>query len=168
MIKHIEKFRETLDYLERHYNNVQKAWVLVQDTCSDFDFIQNVEVRNEIDAAVKVHDLSKLSAEEFTQYRQWFHPVSKEIRDKPLVRKAFNHHIEHNEHHWQTWTTKYDRPEADIHLVHNIIDWIATGFEFEDNAKVYYENNKHNIILPEWAITLMYSIFDRVYTTESH
>ena len=29
MLDKIQKFREYLDYVERHYNNVQKAWKLI-------------------------------------------------------------------------------------------------------------------------------------------
>ena len=35
----IQKTREYLDYLEEHYNNVQKAWKIIQDKCKDMPFI---------------------------------------------------------------------------------------------------------------------------------
>ena len=37
------------------------------------------------------------------------------------------------------------------------------GFEFGDTAKGYYEKNKDKINLPEWAIELIYTIFDCIY-----
>ena len=45
----------------------------------------------------------------------------------------------------------------------NLVDWIAMGFKFNDTAKGYYEKNKSGIELPEWAIELMYKIFDCIY-----
>lgn len=33
MIEKIKKFREYLDYIEEHYNNVQKAWALINEKC---------------------------------------------------------------------------------------------------------------------------------------
>ena len=45
----------------------------------------------------------------------------------------------------------------------NIIDWVAMGFKFGDTARDYYEKNKAEIELPEWAIVLMYKIFDCIY-----
>lgn len=43
------------------------------------------------------------------------------------------------------------------------VDWVAMGFEFGDTARDYYEKNKEEIKLPEWAIKLMYEIFDCIY-----
>ena len=45
----------------------------------------------------------------------------------------------------------------------NVVDWVAMGIKFNDTAKSYYEKNKHEIELPDWAIELMYEIFDCIY-----
>jgi len=166
MIDKIQKFREYLDYIEEHYNNVQKAWKLINDTCQQkgFRFIYDDFVWHTIDAEVKAHDSSKLSENEFTQYRQFFFPTENETKDKGLFKKAWEHHKEKNEHHWQTWTNKHsENPYSDAFLVMNLVDWVAMGFKFNDTAKGYYEKNKHEIELPEWAIKLMYEIFDCIY-----
>lgn len=163
----INKFREYLDYIERHYDNVQKAWRLINMKCpnNEFRFMHDDYVWNMIDSEVKRHDISKLSAEEFTQYRQFFFPTNKEDKDKGLFDKAWEHHKLHNEHHWQTWTERYKNDiYADAFLLMNIVDWVAMGFEFGDTAKNYYEKNKEKIALPEWAISIMYKIFDCIYT----
>jgi hypothetical protein len=40
MINKIQKFREYLDYIEKHYNNVQEAWRLINEKCQNkFRFI---------------------------------------------------------------------------------------------------------------------------------
>jgi len=78
MIEKIKKFREYLDYIERHYNNVQKAWELIQEKCKDFNFIYDDNLFFELDGDIKNHDLSKLSSNEFTQYRQFFFPCEGE------------------------------------------------------------------------------------------
>ena len=62
MIKEkIAKFREYLDYFERHYDNVQRAWALVNEKCQDkdFRFISDDFVWGSIDAAI-VWVLAKL------------------------------------------------------------------------------------------------------------
>ena len=166
MKEKIQKFREYLDYVERHYDNVQKAWVEIQDKCGDMRFVYDDYVFNCIDSNVKNHDLSKLSQEEFTQYRQFFYPTEQEEKDKELMNQAWQNHLLNNDHHWQTWTTKEynSNPYAhEIYLVENIIDWIAMGYEFGDTARDYYEKNKKSIKLPKEAISFMYRIFDRVY-----
>ena len=53
--------------------------------------------------------------------------------------------------------------KRELSLIHNIVDWVAMGFEFDDTAKDYYEKNKDKIQLPDWAIKLMYEIFDCIY-----
>ncbi len=166
MLDKINKFREYLDYLETHYNNVQKAWVLINEKCKDkgFRFISDDLVWHTIDTEVKQHDCSKLSAEEFTQYRQYLFPCDDEERNKDLFRQAWENHKKENEHHWQHWTTKYkDSPYADAFLVMNVVDWVAMGFEKGDTAKEYYEANSAKIELPEWAVKLMYEIFECIY-----
>lgn len=168
MIEKIKKFREYIDYIEEHYNNVQKAWALINEKCPNkFRFIHDDFVWHTIDAEVKAHDLSKLSSEEFTQYRQFFFPCEGEEKNKDLFKQAWEHHKNQNEHHWQTWTEKHkENPYADAFLVMNIVDWVAMGFKFNDTAKGYYEKNKHEINLPDWAIKLMYEIFDCIYPSE--
>lgn len=162
----IQKFREYLDYVEEHYDNVQKAWKLIQEKCREkgFRFLYDDFVWATIDAEVKAHDMSKLSTEEFTQYRQYFFPADGEEKDKSLFKAAWEHHKAENNHHWQTWTEKAEgNPYADAYLVMNIVDWVAMGMKFGDTAKSYYEKNKDTIRLPEWAVKLMYEIFDCIY-----
>jgi hypothetical protein len=162
----IKKFREYLDYIERHYDNVQQAWGLINENCKDkgFRFMSDDFVWGMIDTEVKSHDESKLSASEFTQYRNYFFSCENEERDKEAFLLAWEHHVLNNEHHWQNWTKKYsDFPYADAYLVMNIVDWVAMGFEFNDTARDYYEKNKEKIELPEWAVKLMYEIFDCIY-----
>jgi len=161
----IAKFREYLDYVDRHYDNVQKAWKLVNDKCgsSGFRFISDDFVWNCIDQDVKDHDLSKLSEEEFTQYRQYFFPTENETKDKKLFLKAWDNHKEKNLHHWQSWTAQTSTPYDDAFVVMMAVDWIAMGFEFGDTARDYYEKNKENINIPEWSVILLNQIFDKVY-----
>lgn len=176
MLEKINKFREYLDYVERHYNNVQKAWKLINDKCKGkgFRFLYDDFCWHTINEDVINHDLSKLSAEEFTQYRQWFFPTDQEEKEieqddtikssrKTAWEEAWEHHKKNNLHHWQTWTKQSDHTYADVFLVMMLVDWIAMGFEFGDTAKEYYEKNKDKIELPDWAIKVMYEIFDCIY-----
>ena len=162
----IAKFREYLDYFERHYDNVQKAWALINEKCQNdkFRFIYDDFVWHSIDCSIKMHDESKLSEYEFTQYRNYFFPAQGEMKNKKAFDSAWEHHWKSNDHHWECWTVaaKGD-PYADIYLVQMVCDWVAMGFEFGDTAKSYYEKNKERIPLPEWAIKLMYEIFDCIY-----
>jgi hypothetical protein len=164
MKEKIQKFREYLDYIEEHYDNVQKAWELIKDKCKDFKVIHDDWCFALIDQEVKNHDDSKLSVEEFQAYRQWFFPCSYEQSNKDIFDKAWEHHKKHNEHHWQNWTIiQNNKPYQEIYLVMNLIDWIAMGFKFGDTAKDYYKKNKNKIDIPKWAIEMMYNIFDRIY-----
>jgi len=167
MIKEkIAKFREYLDYFERHYDNVQRAWALINEKCqgNGFRFISDDFVWGSIDSSIKMHDESKLSTFEFTQYRTRWFPVDGEFQDDEEYLSAWKHHLALNEHHWQHWTKIYsDHMYGDIFLVQTVCDWMAMGVEKGDTAKSYYEKNKESIHLPEWAIKLMYEIFDCVY-----
>jgi len=164
MIEQIQKFREYLNYIEEHYTNVQRAWKLLQEKCKSMNFIYDDALFFELDAQIKQHDLSKLSAQEFTQYRQFFFPTENEEKNKALFKEAWEHHKINNDHHWQTWTLEgFGKSKQELALIHNIVDWVAMGFKFDDTAKAYYEKNKEEINFPKWAIDYMYEIFELIY-----
>ena len=158
----IQKTREYLDYIEEHVNNAQKAWNELQNKCKDMKFIYDDYVFNQIDMEVKEHDLSKLSEQEFVQYRKSFYPT--DFENKYDMSIAWEHHKINNNHHWENWTNKeYNNPyEKEIHCVHMVIDWMAMGYKFGGTTQNYYEKNKHKIKLPGWSVTFIYEIFERV------
>ncbi len=172
MLARIKKTREYLDYLERHYNNVQKAWKLINDKCAndDFRFMHDDYVWHSIDGDVKHHDNSKLSAQEFVQYRQHLYPTEEEKQFTgwdAQFKKAWKHHLIKNSHHWETLVQLDKHPYADMYAVMIVVDWVAMGFEEGMlDARDFYEKNKAKIKLPEWAIKLMYEIFDCIYPLE--
>lgn len=165
LMEYIIKTREYLNYLERHVRNVEKAWELLANKCYDMKFVYDDYVYHEISNHIANHDLSKISIEEFMQYRQFFYPVDGEKKDKDLFKKAWEHHKINNEHHWENWTVKDSKKYYDdiVNCVHMVVDWIAMGFEMGDTAKQYYEANKDKIDLPDWAVEFIYNIFDRIY-----
>lgn len=167
----IAKTREYLNYIEEHYNNVIRAWDIIQQCCQGkgFDFLYDDWKWSEIDKSIAGHDRSKLSAEEFVQYRKNFFPTVREKSEssgciiKTDFDKAWEHHKSNNAHHWENWTQQENSILATIHLIENICDWMAMGMKFGDTAKDYYEKNKDSIKLPLWAEELMYEIFECVY-----
>lgn len=176
-LEKVKKTREYLDYIEEHYNNVQKAWEEVQSKCKDILFA--VDRFGMLDFAVEGHDLSKLDKEEFVHYREHFYPTEYEttqktfIKDKPYYvplqidyfGDAWEHHKKVNTHHWENWTTDNSLSEEIKVLccIHMVCDWMAMSYKFGGTAKAYYEKNKDKIDLPEWADILVNKIFDRVY-----
>jgi len=164
MKKVIEKTRQYLDYIETHYNNVQKAWKIIQKKGdgSGFDFLYDDFKFFTLDQSIKEHDLSKLSHFEFEPYRKKFYPTEHEKdNDKGLIsqlfEKAWEHHYKWNDHHWENWT-KLDTPFDSLCVVHNYVDWMAMSMKFGDSPMAYYEKNKGEIIIPDWAESLMYDI----------
>ena len=158
----IVKTREYLDYIEEHILNVQSAWLELQEKCKDMRFISDDFVYFSIDNAVQSHDISKLSEHEFIQYRRAFYPTKTE--PKYDMGDAWEHHKKENPHHWENWTTIIsDDPYVwEINCVHMVIDWMAMGYKFGDTAKIYYENNKDRIEIPDYAESFIYEIFKRI------
>lgn len=165
MIEEINKFREYLDYIEEHYNNVQKAWKLIQSKCKDSKFIYDDFCFFMIDSDVKKHDDSKLSTEEFTQYRQFFFPTSEEQPDEDIMLGAWKHHIKKNVHHSDGWYEKnlMAAPYAEVYIVMLTVDLVAMAFKFGGTAKEYYDSHKDSIHVPKWGEELMYDIFKKIY-----
>ena len=166
----IEKTKEYLSYIEEHYNNVQKAWEIIKIKCKHMYFMADDFRYFSIQEAVETHDLSKLSAEEFLPYRKKFYPTDYEKKNDTNIEKDFNsaweHHKRNNPHHHENWKEIQDFPAVEIHVVHNVIDWMAMGMKFGDTAQEYYENNKEDLDLPEWANTFLYEIFDAIKLKE--
>jgi len=144
----------------------------MQQKCKDEQFIYDDFWYWNIDHSIKHHDLSKYSAQEFTQYRNSFYPCAEEDVDKDAFDEAWRHHYETNPHHWEYWvnddgTFKYvgcedyskitvgkRREYETIYAgyVEMVCDWTAMGYKFGDSALSYYEKNKAKIkIVPEWT-----------------
>ena len=175
----LQKTREYLDYIEEHYNNVQKAWELVQEKCKDMKFITDDFEWAILNQDILNHDKSKLSEKEFTQYRRKFFPTDEEkllSENYPSFKSevkygfdmAWEHHQELNDHHWQTWTTKdYGYPRMEVlHCVHMLVDWIAMSMKFGDTAIDYYQKNKDGMAFPEWAARFIMEVLNKVYDKE--
>jgi hypothetical protein len=163
---HIAKIREYCDYLEEHLENVAWAWKVLQEKCKDMKFVWDDFMYATIDSMVEQHDLSKFSAEEFMPYSNKFFSVEGQLGDRTEdeFKKAWEHHQEHNPHHWQSWAHKefYHPHEAECHCVCMVIDWMAMGKKFNDTAQDYYEKNKKSIKLPDWAVDFIGEIFSRI------
>jgi len=166
-LKLIRKTREYLDYIEEHVLNIQNAWSEIQVKCRDMRFVYDDFVYNWISMEVQRHDVSKLSPEEFVQYRRQFYPAND--REKGCgFDEAWENHKYCNPHHWETWTKEtYTNPyEWEVHCVHMVIDWTAMGYKFGDTAQKYYEANKDKINLPNYAENFIYEIFERIKNNE--
>lgn len=158
-LKKIEKTREYLDYLEEHILNVKKAWEEFIEKCKSLRVIWDDYYYFSLLDSVSAHDISKLSENEFVQYRKAFYGCDDEIPyDMSL---AWEHHKKENPHHWETWTTmsSWNQNAWEIHCAHMIIDWMAMGYKFGDTAQSYYEKNKEKIKLPDHAVEYIYEIF---------
>lgn len=161
----IQKTREYLDYIEEHVLNVQKAWDALKLKCRDMRFIYDDFFYFSISKDIEYHDLSKLSENEFVQYRRAFFPTKTE--PKYELGKAWDHHKAYNPHHWENWTDVYPKcfthpDDWEINCVHMVCDWMAMGYKFGDTAQEYYEKNKEKIKLPDVAVSFIYEIFKRI------
>ena len=163
MLQKIKKNKEYLDYIQEHYMNVQAAWKEMNIKCKNESFIYDQFICFTIDKLIKEHDLSKMSEQEFVQYRRAFHPTDEEkSKGKYDMSEAWENHKKNNPHHWENWTLKDDsgNREKEVDCICMVVDWMAMGYKFGDTPREFYESKKDTIILPDWAIEFIYSIFD--------
>lgn len=167
-VAHIQKIREYCDYLEEHLLNVEKSWKILQIACKDMSVVYDDCKYWSIDAMIQDHDISKMSVGEFIPYQRNFFPVDE--KDPEEFAKAWEHHKEHNPHHWENWTNM--RPhspyEQECHCVCMVIDWMAMGLKFGDTAEDFYTKNRAKIVLPEWAVKFIGEIFERLRAHAEH
>ncbi|MBT8341054.1 MAG: hypothetical protein KJP07_13645 [Desulfatitalea sp.] len=159
----IEKTQEYLDDIKDHVLNVRKAWEDVKVKCKDMRFICDDFYYFSIENSIDYHDVSRLSEQEFIQCRKAFYPAKNEPRFD--TSEAWEHHKQHNPHHWENWTKIKPGIDAgwEVHCAHMVVDWIAMGYQFGGTARCYYEKNKEKIDIPSYAIDFINQIFDRVY-----
>lgn len=155
----ISKTREYLNYIERHYDNVQKAFNEVTEKLSKVEgsLINDDAIYYLLKGEVENHDLSKLGVQEFVQYRRKFFSTKEELRnsDPEIIKEDFNraweHHYLNNDHHWEyinsSWSSEGETLGNKVRIIHMVIDWTAMGYEFGDNARLYYEANRDKIEL---------------------
>ena len=168
----IQRTREYLDYLEAHIKNNKKAWDVICKACPNESFVYDDFKYHTISRLIDEHDLSKLSEEEFVQYRRHFYPVENDfIPDEPgnAYDVAWLHHLKVNEHHWEHWTKRdfYQPHAAECHCICMLADWMAMGMYFDEpnyilNTLEYYEKNKETINLPKWAEELICEVLGKV------
>jgi len=155
----IDNTRKYLDYLEEHLNNIAKAFQEVSEACDGMAWVGDDYTWHSLRREVEMHDLSKFSKEEFTQYRDKFFTSFEEFADKDSINlefdKAWDNHKKENHHHWETATTEDD-------IVHMIVDWTAMGYKFGDTAQKYYEANMDDIKVDKKHLPFMYEIFKRI------
>lgn len=151
-LDYIDKTRAYLDYVEEHIKNVHKAFCEIYDACSGKWYIGDDASYFKLRDDIQSHDVSKLSLEEFTQYRQKFYPVENESVVVGAFEAAWENHKSLNTHHHESLKT-------DIDVVHMVIDWTAMGYKFGDTAESYYEANKERIDLSNAQKEIMFEVF---------
>lgn len=152
---YIDATRMYLDYVEEHLENVRLAFDEVSRACDGMMWVGDDWTWHNLRAEVERHDLSKFSAAEFTQYRDFFYPVCEEDKERCGMSDAWENHKKMNHHHHETATTYSD-------MIHMVIDWTAMGYKFGDTAQSYYEKNSDKIKLTETMRRDMYEIFERL------
>jgi hypothetical protein len=175
----VNNTRKYLDYVENHYDNVQKAFNEFSKRLGSEkgakkynDFIWEIKFYDDywyfiLKSIIENHDLSKLGKEEFTAYRDNFYPLSEETKlaNKEEFDKAWEHHKENNAHHWQSRVGKtferYWGYEKCYLAIENAMDWIAMAYAFNENPiNTYYLKNKDKMQLSDQDIKVIETVFE--------
>lgn len=109
------------------------------------------------------HDLSKLSTKEYKHYQKQFFG---QIHDEEGFAKAWLHHQNHNDHHWEYWISRtahfksvfninnkdkvLEMPEVCVREM--IADWIGASRAYESKYPTkgnwnWLNNNLENVLL---------------------
>lgn len=167
----VERIRFYLNYVEEHYDNVQKAWALIKEKCIYLNFVKDEKICSRIDREIKNHDYSKLTHDEFIPYQERHYPTEHEKGKsgrRDAFSKALTHHKENNTHHIECLIhmgkgLKGLSVEEIISCVHMIADWVAMGFKFGDTAYDFYAKIKNRHKLRDTVIDLIDQIFIKLY-----
>jgi len=167
MLETIQKTREYLDFLEKHYNYIQKAFKVVEETCKNMRFIYDDFYYHGLRDNLKFHDVEKLSNEEFIYFREWYFPTEEEQNSRKLrllaqqnLEKALKHHRGVTNHHANHISKSiFD----EIFYAEMVIDWIAVSYFKGGTAKEFYESYKKDFKFEDWVDTFITDILNNVY-----
>lgn len=153
IIKRKKKEREYIHYIDEHKENVIKAAKELYNCPKLIDLFMDDELSFLFWERIHNHDNSKYSKEEFDAYRKYYYPIDDEEKNnsKDEYEKAWIHHYENNDHHWQNRKDKQNfnvnNNDDILPVLENIVDWLAMGYKFNDRPYQFYERNKNEIIL---------------------
>lgn len=155
-----------LQYIINHRDNVRQAWNDIKVACENMPFITDDTYYNVLCEEIRKHDLSKYSAEEFTQYRQRFYPTWDEMNEglhsEKYLDKAWKHHLDNNSHHFEN-IANIDNM---VDLVHMLCDLLAMSKQFKQPHREYYDKNKETFKVKDWQherIEEIYTALDQYY-----
>lgn len=154
--EYIESTRAYLDYIEEHISNVAKAFAELTDAAEGKESWVGDDCQwHTICQDVRYHDVSKLSKEEFIQYRDNFFPLSDADKLNSGFADAWLNHKDKNHHHHETAETYGD-------LVHMVIDWMAMSYKFGGNPRDFYLKTKPSMSLSERQHEFVCQQFDHL------
>lgn len=158
----VKSTREYCDYLENHLKNIARAFHEFESKCKTLRVVYDDFYYFQLRGSVENHDLSKLGANEFTQYRDFFYPVKENKMVIKKFNKAWKHHCKKNDHHHENWLKKEDNlPDGfTICCSHMVIDWLAMSYNFGDTPRKYYNKNKEKFKFPDSVDAYLNEIFD--------
>lgn len=140
---YIESSRAYLDYVEEHIENVRKAFDELSRACTNkMAWVADDAFWFTLKSEVERHDLSKLSKEEFCQYRDHFYPTCEKDKENSCFAEAWENHKIENPHHHEAAKSLMD-------VLHMIIDWMAMSYKFKDDPYDFYLKTKPNMKVPE-------------------
>ena len=131
---------------EEYTRYIGEHRVLVKKALQQFLKIKNIQLSEEeiktLSEEIANHDLSKYGEEEFESYRKHFFPCSFENKKESdeEFRIAVQHHYSVNNHHPQHPSRRTGLNK--IACIHNILDWIAMSYKFNDNIWDFYSRSK--------------------------
>ena len=112
-------------YLDRHRENVRRAWAWMKAR------LQLEDPEHAVTFQVEEHDRSKVLADEYEAYDDYFYGTGYSYRQKERFDDAWLRHIHRNPHHWQHWVLIRDDGKIepmempDCYVYEMIADWFS-------------------------------------------
>ncbi len=148
----MDKNQEYTQYIIEHQEHVKLAWEnLIPKLTGEF-WIDDYTYWN-IQGLVDSHDESKLKADEFNGYRQYFFPEDGALKNKSMFAVAWLHHKNRNPHHWNYWIL--DREPLSMpfeYIIEMLLDWTAMSYKFNDCPMQFWEKTAIHMILHDDTI----------------
>ena len=115
------------EYLSNHSEGVREAYQNILLPVLEEEGIEN-SLLESIEKCIDSHDASKDDPVEFNAYRDYFYDKENHPRNSEEFNQAWNHHQNHNPHHWQYWCLINDIDNPQVQPLDMPFEYIAETF----------------------------------------
>ena len=168
-----ENQKKYLSHIKKHRKLVKECWRVFKKLKETNGLLADDFFYWTIEGNIENHDASKIEADEFYPFCQWFYPEPNAVKRVKYFLHGVNRHIRRNKHHPEYWVvidadakqTILDMPTE--YIIEMMMDWCAISIAFENKPSEWYDSKGPKKIMSRDTLNFVdkwMPTIDRIYT----